>query len=261
MAREQAPNEVCDLNAIEQLETPPFVITNILPRPGVAIIGGAPKMGKSVLAFSALTDAIPGGKVFGQYDSRIARAFYFNAEGGTLIMRSRSNSWAGLTREQRGQVLVSGRIVKVTDSNGRLDESIIDAVCHYVRQHTASLGGVDLLVFDPLVYFHAGDENKNDHMQHAMEGFARIARRLQCGVLIVHHANKRSGDLFRESRPGGRDLRGADAVFAAADGVIILTGEIDGEDRQLHLDLRHGESKTIEGRFDKKTMRFVWPAT
>jgi RecA-family ATPase len=252
--REEAKNEVCTLAEIEQLESPQFVIDSLLPRPGVAVIGGAPKIGKSVLAFGALVDALARGTVFGEYRANIARAFYFNAEGGTGIMRSRSASWEALSTSQRANVLVSGRILKITDSNGKLDESTVDAIAHYVRRH---VDPVDLVCFDPLVYYHAGDENKNDHMQHAMEGFSRVAKRLDCGVLIVHHANKRSGDSMRETRPGGRDLRGADAVFAAADGVIVVTGNMDEAERHLFMDLRHGDSKTIDMRFDKRSMRMT----
>ena len=249
--REEA-NEVCTLEQIERLEPPRFVIDSLLPRPGVAVIGGAPKIGKSVLAFGAIVDAVGGRPVFGEYPAIVNRAFYFNAEGGTGIMRSRTASWDLLSRTQRQQVLVSGRILKMTDSSGKLDESTVDAIAHYVRRH---VDPVDLVCFDPLVYYHSGDENKNDHMQHAMEGFSRVAKRLDCGVLIVHHANKRSGDAMRETRPGGRDLRGADAVFAAADGVILVTGNMDTAERHLNMDLRHGDSKTIDMRFDKCKMR------
>ena len=67
-----------------------------------------------------------------------------------------------------------------------------------------------LLVVDPLVQSHNGEENRNDEMNLVMSLWARVANEADCAVWLIHH--------FRKGGAGGDadSVRGAGAVQGAA---------------------------------------------
>jgi hypothetical protein len=95
--------------------------------------------------------------------------------------------------------------------------------------------GADLVCIDPLARHMHGDENSNRDMGAVVRAVDSLIERYGVAVWIVHHPSKpKEGD----SRTGGMRLRGASALFGAADTVMMMDRSDDGF--MLTFELRHG---------------------
>lgn len=103
-----------------------------------------------------------------------------------------------------------------------------------------------LVVLDPLVMLHSGDENKASEMGRVMRGLISIAAEYECCVLVVHHVNKPQAE--RKNTRAAQRLRGSSAFAGATDANLImdrdgdynarLRGEYrDAEPVELYLEL------------------------
>jgi RecA-family ATPase len=99
------------------------------------------------------------------------------------------------------------------------------------RQQTVQSGMVDrfiehakspvaLVVLDPLIFFHGSNENDNTAMTVLMNAAKKIAYRLGCAVLIVHHQSKAAvlaGDTSALA------MRGASGIPFGARSVLTVS--------------------------------------
>jgi hypothetical protein len=74
-----------------------------------------------------------------------------------------------------------------------------------------------LLVLDPFVRLHSGDENVVAEVAPVLDFLRGLQRRFGCSVLLVHHARKNAGALR-----GGQALRGSSELFAWTDASLSL---------------------------------------
>jgi len=100
----------------------------------------------------------------------------------------------------------------------------------------------EVLIIDPLVYFHSVDENDNAAMGMIMEQLRNLANNHNVAIIIVHHA-KKAGMV---DSTGGANLRGASSVFGSVDTAIILSRDVNAETDEvtynLDFELRNGEN-------------------
>jgi hypothetical protein len=68
----------------------------------------------------------------------------------------------------------------------------------------------DQIIFDPLISFHAGDENDNSHMRDTLNVMLLIGNEIKCTPLIIAHDNRKG------------ELRGAQAIWDCARNIIKL---------------------------------------
>jgi KaiC/GvpD/RAD55 family RecA-like ATPase len=92
---------------------------------------------------------------------------------------------------------------------------------NYIIDEVRAIGDCRFLVIDPLVAFNGGMENANEDMARLMFALDRIARETNCGVLVVHHANKSGQGASLDDVTQGV-IRGASALVDNARAAVIL---------------------------------------
>lgn len=208
--------EVLSLTRVLALHEPKWCIDTLLPVEGVLVLGGPPKTGKSRLMLDTTLRALRGRPAFGTFKQTVARALYYNAEGGAHGMRLRASMYAHLGQATLDRMDVSGAPFGLTLGNGGIIPGIVERLAREWEPY-------DLVVLDPLVAFHTCDENNNQQM-HAVFGAIRTAaEHAHASVAVVHHTSKPGHDstLMDRLDSGGMLLRGASAIHGAADNIIV----------------------------------------
>ncbi len=67
---------------------------------------------------------------------------------------------------------------------------------------------IDLIIFDPLISYHAFDENDNSRMRSTLDSIAEISNEIGGTPLVIHHTNREGG------------LRGASAIIDWARNIV-----------------------------------------
>jgi len=180
-------------------EPPPQIALGI-PKVGLTVLAGPPKIGKTLYA--------------SQIGLTIPRASFVIEEG----------SLAGIGFRLRRQAEALGvdlPDLEVLHRQGiRLDNrASVSALRAYVKARRPPL-----LTLDPLNRLHGADENRPTQMTPVMDVLAGIAYDFECAVLCVHHLAKpsqeRRGDVWDR-------FRGASSIRSGTDANLILDGTND----------------------------------
>ena len=100
-------------------------------------------------------------------------------------------------------------IVAARDSRGNLlPTPDVPALVSEIQRR-----GIVLLVVDPFVHSHHGDENNNPEMALVMAQWAQVAAQSDCAVLLVHHYRKGGATGDGEAARGASSLHGAARVM------------------------------------------------
>jgi hypothetical protein len=198
-----------------QYAATPWLVTDLVVRGGIAVIGAEPKAAKTWLGTEIALAIATGTKVCGEFPVQRGRVAYFYAEDREQQIRNRVRALlAGHDRTLQPNHFKPqpcGEFVDITS-----DEDLAWIVAS-VRQ----LGPIDLLVLDPLRDLHSGEEDKSDSMRGVMRRLRVLGELLRCTVLVVHHMGKPSEAAGK--RRAGQRLRGSSAIFGAIDSGIYLT--------------------------------------
>ena len=92
--------------------------------------------------------------------------------------------------------------------------------------------GAALLILDPLVQLHSGDENEQSSMRAVVQAVQHIISETGCAVVLVHHTRK--GDSWVKSSTAeaqSADARGSGVFVGAADTIISLKAVPQNERR------------------------------
>lgn len=206
----------------EEATEPHWLVTGLITRGGIAVIGGVPKAAKKTWLGTEIAAAVAAGeKVCGEFPAEAGTVVYFYAEDTRRQVRNRLRAvLAGANRTMppgRLHLEPRGSFLDVTREQ---DLAWIVASCR-------KLGKVDLLVLDPLRDVHSGEEDKSDSMREVMRRLRLLGELLDCTVLVVHHAGKPSEATAK--RGGGQRLRGSGAIHGSVDaGIYFLDCRGDG---------------------------------
>ena len=181
----------------EPPEPPPVLEGTPIPKVGVTVLAGAPKVGKSL------------------WSSQHALA-----RRSTIIVEEGSMSGISYRLRRQWEAIDgtgSPDLVVVHRQRIRLDDR---ASVARLRDHVQDRRP-ELVVFDPLNRLHNADENKPTAMTPVMDALAGLAYDFGCAVLALHHTNKPSQD-----RHGSiwDTLRGASSIRSGTDANLILDG-------------------------------------
>jgi hypothetical protein len=225
-------------------EQPALIEPDLLDFGGFLLIGGPPKAQKSWLLQDMLVSCAIGVPFLGEMFrvERPLKVFWLQAEMNEKLLRRRAKAVQGLTDGQMdmlaSNLIVSDRFRMVLGEDGvRLAADLIKASFHD--------GPPDIIAFDPLANIY-DQENENDNAQmmrfltQRLEAVRQLVNPV-AGVILVHHATKKSPqeiakDPFNCFRGGGA-LRGH-----YDSGIIIFKKSEEGDERELHFELRGGES-------------------
>ena len=184
---------------------------------GVGIVGGTPKTGKTWFALEFAVSVASGQAMFGQFEvPQAGPVVVFPAEDDPRAIRDRV---AGLCAH-KGVELSSLPLHIITSRVVRLDEP----------EDRKGFSGLlerlkpRLVVLDPLVRLHGGDENYAGHIAELL-GFLRgLQREHGCAIMLTHHVSKKrtkGGQL-------GQALRGSGELHAWGDSNVYLTRKDGG---------------------------------
>lgn len=174
---------------------PPMLDATPIPKVGVTVFAGPPKVGKSLMSSQI---------------ALVRRSTYIVEEGSLAAISYR-------LRRQWQAVGDGGApdLVVVHRQRIRLDDRSSVA---RLRDHV-EVRRPDLVILDPLNRLHGADENRPASMTPVMDALAGIAYDYGTAVVAIHHTNKPS----QERRGSVWDtLRGASSIRSGTDANLIM---------------------------------------
>lgn len=207
----------------------------------VGFIGGTPKTGKTWLALELAVAVASGQPCLGHYPVRQrGHVLLYAAEDTAAAIKQRVTEIARARGIPDLERLAVGLITEV---DLRLDDPA------HQRRLELTLAGIKprLLLLDPLVRLHHGDENSAAEVSQLLGFLRRVQRDHQLAIVLVHHIRKSS------SAQPGQALRGSSDLHAWSDSNLYLLRrkgriELHAEHRShptprpMHLDLHNAPS-------------------
>lgn len=214
---------VLDLNALRQLAPPSPLIAGLLDLDSLALLYGAPGIGKSFVALDMALRVATGTRWHGHQLVTAGPVLYIAAEGANGLA-DRIDAW----KERAHHFGDPTGFAVVPSAVNLLDAAEVSGLCRHV-----ALTQPALVIVDTLARCTPGaEENSSRDMGLAVSALDTIRTAGRSCVLAVHHAGK-----VLEA-----GLRGHSSLHGAADTVLRLTGA----EHVLHLD-QEKQKHHIEG--------------
>ena len=187
------------------------------------ILAGAPGQGKTTIALAAMGTVTIGGRWPDGTRCEPGNVLMWSGEddpADTLLPRLMA---AGADRSRC-------YFVEGTRIDGELQafDPARDMAALELQAH--AIGGIKLLVVDPVVSAVAGDSHKNTEVRRALQPLVDLASRLDAAVLGISHFSKGGAGSDPASRVVGS------IAFTAVARVVLVAAKVkseDGEDRRI----------------------------
>ena len=192
-----------------------WLIDGLWSQAAVGIIGGPPKAAKSWMALDMAISVASDTACLGVFDVlEPGRALLFMAEDADAAVRARV---AGICRH-RGLDIHRLDLHIITATSLRLDlerdrKRLSDVVTDLAPR---------LLLLDPFVRLHRGDENDAGHISGLLAYLRELQREHHLAVVVVHHTRKNGGGAVL-----GQTLRGSGDFHAWVDSSLYLRRKRD----------------------------------
>ena len=193
------------------------------------ILAGAPGQGKTTIALAAMATVTIGGRWPDGSRCDAANALMWSGEddaADTLLPRLIA---AGADRS-RCYFIDGMRIA------GEMQPFDPARDMEALEQAVQTIGGVRLIVVDPVVSAVAGDSHKNTEVRRALQPLVDLASRLDCAVLGISHFSKGGAGSDPASRVVGS------IAFTAVARVVLVAAKVKGEDGEHRHILARGKS-------------------
>lgn len=193
------------------------------------ILAGAPGQGKTTIALAAMATVTIGGRWPDGSRCEPGNVLMWSGEddpADTLLPRLIA---AGADRSRC--YFVSG-----TRIDGELQAFDPARDMQALEYQARAIGGVKLLVVDPVVSAVAGDSHKNTEVRRALQPLVDLASRLDAAVLGISHFSKAGAGSDPASRVVGS------IAFTAVARVVLVAAKVKGEDGEDRRILARGKS-------------------
>jgi RecA-family ATPase len=205
-------------------------IGGIFPVGSVAVVAGAPGVGKSTLVLKLICDLSLGGEILDGYISnqKPAKVLVFNGE---LPMDSINERLDKISLKYKDENIIfisaieahkNSIPMELTSNNGKDN---ISKIINDIKP--------DLIVFDSLMNFNLGDENTQYSMYPLFSELLRLADQYRAAIVVVHHTRKKSfKELNCKNDIHMDDVIGS-SIITRASAVVLGLNEVeldDGED-------------------------------
>jgi hypothetical protein len=188
-----------------------WLIEELWGTSAVGVIGGAPKCAKTWLGLDMALSVATGTACLGKYAvPERGPVLIYLAEDALTAVRERIEGMA----RHRGLDLSQVEIHVITAPVLRLDRDPDRARL----SETARGLRPKLLLLDPLVRLHGGDENNAGEVAQLLAYFRWLQRQLDLSVLLVHHTRKSAAGGVA----AGQGLRGSSDIHAFGDSNLYL---------------------------------------
>jgi archaellum biogenesis ATPase FlaH len=185
-----------------------FLIKDLWPKGESFLLTGEGGCGKSLFALNMALDLVSEGntKFIETYDVvGDNRVLFLQSENSRSMAKARTTAilrgfpvYSQFTKKIRffginNDIRVSGDLLK--------DKKLKELLHSQIEIHKANI-----LIIDPLVSFHSGDENSNDQMRRVMDSITAISDLYNLSTIVIHHEVK---EYIKPRKAGGR---GASAI-------------------------------------------------
>jgi RecA-family ATPase len=195
-----------------------WLIPGYLPKPGLLMILGEPRAGKSFLALQLAlclaqgTQFLPMGHVTHVKPKKVLY-FYFD-KTGILVFQDRLKALQDSGVNLTGPLYVIHPLDKIATANILVND------CYNYFSSIIKETNPDAVVFDVLREFHSSDENESTEMKIVGDSIASICQGLS--IILVHHTKK----LDYPGRTGPvrnvEAARGSNYIVGKADSTWLL---------------------------------------
>ena len=212
-----------------QLKSNPYIVENLL-YPGLYILAGAPKIGKSWLALD-LCLSVAEGEPFLKHETHRGQVLYLALEDSLLRLQNRLYEFT----EEPAESLQFSTLAK-TIGNG-LEQQLEDA--------KRRLPDLRLIVIDTLQKVRRTVDVKYGSDYSELGALKSVADKLGIAILLIHHTRKE-----RDSDPFNM-ISGTTGLNGCADGSFVLTRDSRSDKTgKLYCTGRDIESTELSLRFD-----------
>lgn len=220
-------SRACELD--DAIDTPRWLVTDLWAAAGVGVIGGSPKSMKSWCGLEMATAVATATPCLGRFHvPASATALIYLAEDALHSVKERLVS------------LCAHRNIAIDD----LDVHVITAPTLRLDRNndiqrldnTLALIHPRLLLLDPLVRLHSGDENSSMEISRLLDSLRALQRKHDTAIILVHHTRKSGGTRQ------GQSLRGSSDLWAFGDSNIFL----NHHNSKLILSVEHRASPAPE---------------
>jgi AAA domain-containing protein len=235
-----------------QAEPPPML--GIIPKVGLTVLAGAPKVGKSLLASQmalTLTCCSWRGVDGSSAPQFLGRDINAGPAGARALLVMEEGSIAGITYRLLHQLGGIGVFEPQIDIALRQRIRLESKASRLALTSWARSWEPQLIVLDPLNRLHGADENRPTQMTPVMDAMSNLAYDYGCAVLAIHHLAKpsadRRGDIWDR-------FRGASTIRSATDANLAMEGM--GGRVELVGEYRDAEPLAISVELNRDTLTF-----
>ena len=218
---------------VKELERQPagqeWLIDSLWGKSAVGLIGGQPKCCKSWLGLDMAISVASATPCMGKFQVKSPEpVLVFLAEDGCAAVRNRIEAICS----HRGLDINLLDLYAIIEQTIRLDligdQQRLEATLKTLRPK--------LLVLDPLVRLHCGDENSASDISLLLGFLRQLQRTYDTAIVLVHHASKK-----HRAQPG-QALRGSSDLHAFGDSNAYLARKDD----RIVLTLEHRSAKPLD---------------
>lgn len=197
----------------------PWLVQGLITEKGVAAVLAEPKSTKTWLALELALSVASGTAALGKYGcpKAIPTAYFFAEDQAQAVKVRLAALSAG--RGMRPEDLTSNLHIQ---PRGQTLDILKDEDVARIIASCRAIGGIGLLVLDPLRDIQTGKENDSDDMSAVFKRLKLIGTLLDCTVLVVHHAKRANKDKPQDEGRPGSDARGSSAIEGALDAIISM---------------------------------------
>jgi hypothetical protein len=202
--------KVTTLEDIANFPDPSFIVESIVPDENLIILGGPPKVGKSLVALLIAKSVMDGVPLLGYQVNRTGTVLLIDEESSKPLLKERTQKM----RFHKGLPFIVIHLEGVR----------VDTVEGFKRLvATVRKFKPVLIIIDCLRRVHREKENESASMSKVMGNLRKIVKS-GLAVILIHHFRKGGN---KENDELDQMLRGSSDIAAAADVVYALTQEDD----------------------------------
>ena len=204
----------------EPLDEVEWVVEEILPAGGLALLVSKPKEGKSTLSYELAVNVTQGSTFLGRR----------TCQGAVLILALEEHHRDVCMRLRNLGAATPGSLyVHVGPSEPT--PTVLASILSFLKEHDVKLVLVDTLA----AFWRIENENDAAEMTKVVKPLLQLARESGACVLLNHHARKSEGSY-------GDEIRGSGALFALVDVAILMKRHEVKTQRLLQFQSRYHET-------------------
>ncbi len=215
--------QVVRASALERAASDAWLIRPLWSAQAVGCLAGPPKVGKTWLGLDICVSVASGTPCLGVFEvDTPGPSLVFMAEDSLPSVRDRIEALC----RHRSLLIEKLDLFVITNPTLRLDIPHQLQALHAAVEHLRPR----VLLLDPLVRLHRGNENHVSDISVVLGGLREIQRAFEVAIILTHHVSKRS------RADNGQALRGSGDIWAWGDSNLYLAP--DGSQVQLTIEHR-----------------------